>query len=170
MARKGFNTIYSMLVTHEEGMLGVVAYSLYKRQKIEFIQSFKERHGRDPDDEDLSHFHHLSNSPTQLESYRRQADLLSQGFLYVSLEKQAAELEAFYASKADGEIRSARPGFWKGVMQSVVGSLLFVFMLGFLVFFTWSLNQGPKQVIEQVFDVTIIDGLPATPDILQAQP
>jgi hypothetical protein len=25
------------------------------------------------------------------------------------------------------------------------------------VFFTWSLKQGPRQVIEQVFDVAIID-------------
>jgi len=35
-------------------------------------------------------------------------------------------------------------------------------LLGFLVFFAWSLNQGPKQVIEQVFDVTIIDSVPAS--------
>ena len=28
-------------------------------------------------------------------------------------------------------------------------------VLGALVIFTWSLNQGPRQVIEQVFDVTI---------------
>lgn len=28
-------------------------------------------------------------------------------------------------------------------------------LLGALVILTWSLNQGPQQVIEQVFDVTI---------------
>ncbi len=44
-------------------------------------------------------------------------------------------------------------------MSKIVGSILFVFLLGFLVFFTWSLNQGPKQVIEQVFDVTILDSV-----------
>lgn len=29
--------------------------------------------------------------------------------------------------------------------------------MGRLVFFTWSLKQGTRQVIEQVFDVVIMD-------------
>ncbi|MDZ3993132.1 hypothetical protein [Pseudomonas sp. Teo4] len=70
-------------------------------------------------------------------------------------------------AKASNEIRNAKPGFWLGVIQSLVGSVLFVFLLGFLVFFTWSLNQGPKQVIEQVFDVTINDAVSAPDSIVQ---
>ncbi|PVZ41502.1 hypothetical protein [Pseudomonas sp. CC120222-01a] len=157
MADGCYNHIYSVLVESDQDTLGIIAYSLYKRQKIEFIQSFKVKHDREPKDIDLAPFHDVSNSPTQLESYRNQASQLVQGFLDASIATQAAELDRFYSEKASIEIRNAKPGFWLGVAQSLVGSVLFVFLLGFLVFFTWSLNQGPKQVIEQVFDVVITD-------------
>lgn len=110
----------------------------------------------------MAPFHDVSNSATQIESYRNQASQLAQGFLDASIAAQAVELEQYYSDKASSEIRQAKPGFWLGVAQSLVGSVLFVFLLGFLVFFAWSLNQGPKQVIEQVFDVTIINSVPAS--------
>jgi len=157
MADGCYNHIYSVLVESDQDTLGIIAYSLYKRQKIEFIQSFKDKHDREPKDMDLAPFHDVSNSPMQLESYRNQASQLVQGFLDASIATQAAELDRYYSEKASNEIRNAKPGFWPGVAQSLVGSVLFVFLLGFLVFFTWSLNQGPKQVIEQVFDVVITD-------------
>lgn len=157
MAAGCYNHIYSVLVENEQDTLGVIAYSLYKRQKIDYIKTFKVKYGREPKDDDLTPFHDVSNSETQLESYRNQASQLVQGFLDASISTQAMELEQYYSDKASSEIRNAKPGFWLGVAQSLVGSVLFVFMLGFLVFFTWSLNQGPKQVIEQVFDVTIIN-------------
>jgi len=156
MADGCYNHIYSVLVENEQDTLGIIAYSLYKRQKIEFIQAFKVKHDREPKDEDLAPFHDVSNSPTQLESYRNQASQLAHGFLDASIAAQAVELEQYYSDKASSEIRNTKPGFWLGVAQSLVGSVLFVFLLGFLVFFTWSLNQGPRQVIEQVFGVTII--------------
>ncbi|MFJ4430101.1 hypothetical protein ACIPZG_03915 [Pseudomonas sp. NPDC089395] len=161
MADGCYNHIYSILVENEQDTLGIIAYSLYKRQKIEFIKAFKTKHEREPKDEDLAPFHDVSNSPTQLEIYRNQASQLVQGFLDASISAQAIELEQYYSDKASSEIRNAKPGFWLGVAQSLVGSVLFVFLLGFLVFFTWSLNQGPKQVIEQVFDIRIIDSIAA---------
>ncbi|MFK5666341.1 hypothetical protein ACI2OW_10630 [Pseudomonas shirazica] len=159
MADGCYNHIYSVLVENEQDTLGIIAYSLYKRQKIEFIQAFKIKHDREPKDEDLAPFHDVSNSPSQIESYRNQASQLAQGFLDASIAAQAVELEQYYSDKASSEVRQAKPGFWLGVAQSLVGSILFVFLLGFLVFFTLSLNQGPKQVIEQVFDVTILDSV-----------
>ncbi|HKS14027.1 MAG TPA: hypothetical protein VJS90_13425 [Pseudomonas sp.] len=157
MAGGAYNYIYATLVQDEQDILGIIAYSLYKRQKIEYVQAFKTRHGREPTDDDLAPFHDVSNSVTQLESYRNQASQLAQGFLDASVATQAAELDKYYSDRASAEIRSAKPGFWWGVAQSVVGSVFFVFLLGFLVFFAWSLNQGAKKVIEQVFDVSIIE-------------
>lgn len=85
MADGCYNPIYSVLVENEQDTLGIIAYSLYQRQKIEFIQAFKVKHDREPKDEDLAPFHDVSNSPTQLESYRNQASQLAQGFLDASL-------------------------------------------------------------------------------------
>lgn len=167
MSSGNYNYIYSTLVQNEQDILGVIAYSLYKRQKLEYVQGFKSKHGREPTDGDLAPFHDVSNSISQLESYRNQAGQLAQGFLDASVATQAAELEQYYSDKASVEIRNAKPGFWLGVAQSVVGSVFFVFLLGCLVFFTWSLNQGPKQVIEQVFGVSI--SVPGTQMIIGAE-
>ncbi|MEQ7920018.1 hypothetical protein ABQX22_12565 [Xanthomonas sp. WHRI 1810A] len=167
VARADYNYIYKELVADESDILGKLAYSLYKRQKIEYIQTFKEKHGNDPTDADLMAFHDVSNNASQLDGYRNQAEQLALSFLETSLANEAKELEELYSAKADNEIRSFRPRFWVGVSQSVVGSACFILLLGCLVFFTWSLKQGPRQVIEQVFGVAIVDR-PATETTAEA--
>lgn len=155
-----YNYIFSALANDEDDILGQLAYSVYKRQKIEYIKAFKARNGFEPQDADLIAFHDISNSHSQLESYRTQAARLAKDFLDSCMSAESEELATFYAAKANSEISSARPGFWKGVSQSVIGSACFIMLLGCLVFFTWSLKQGPRQVIEQVFDVMIVDVAP----------
>jgi hypothetical protein len=157
MAKGGYNYIYKELVADESDILGKLAYSSYKRQKIEYTQAFIAKHGEDPKDSDLTAFHDISNNASQLDVYRSQAAQLAVSFLETSLANEAKELEELYTAKANYEIRSFRPGFWSRVSQSVVGSGCFILLVGCLVFFTWSLKQGPRQVIEQVFDVAIID-------------
>ncbi|MFS0824993.1 hypothetical protein [Pseudomonas phoenicis] len=93
MERGSYNFIYTELVKSEDDILEIIAYSLYKRQKIEFVKSFEARHGRAPADTDLSHFHEVSNSEFQLQAYRNQADKLAQDFLTITLETRAEELE-----------------------------------------------------------------------------
>ena len=156
MANGNYNHIYTELVQDENDILGVLAYSLYKRQKIEYIRALKQKTGNEPMDVELVPFHDFSNSPSQLESYRNQASQLANNFLEISLQTQAEQVERYYDAKASAEIRNARPGFWLGVGQSVIGSAAFVLLLGFLVFFTWSLNQGPRQVVEHIFNVKIV--------------
>lgn len=152
-----YNYIFSELANDEDDILGQLAYSVYKRQKIEYIKAFKARNGFEPQDTDLIAFHDISNSHSQLESYRAQAARLAKDFLDSCISAESEELATFYAAKANSEISSARPGFWKGVSQSLIGSALFTLLIGCLVFFTWSLKQGPRHVIEKVFDVTIVD-------------
>lgn len=108
-------------------------------------------------DTDLIAFHDISNSHSQLESYRAQAARVAKDFLDSCMGAESEELATFYAAKANSEISSATPGIWKGVSQSLIGSALLTLLIGCLVFFTWSLKQGPRHVIEKVFDVTIVD-------------
>ncbi|WP_342654285.1 hypothetical protein [Pseudomonas sp. F3-2] len=152
-----YNYIFNELVADEDDILGQLAYAAYKRQKIEFIQAFREKNGIDPQDDDLAPFHDISNGLSQLGVYRTQAAKLVRDFSEAALTTEVDGLRRFYSVKANNEIRSARPGFWKGVAQSLIGSGMFALLIGCFVFFTWSLKQGPRQVIEQVFDVVIVD-------------
>ena len=40
------NFIYSKLVRDDDDIIGMVAYGIYKKHKIEFIESIKSAHGR----------------------------------------------------------------------------------------------------------------------------
>lgn len=150
-----YNFIYTKLVDNENDVIGVVAYSVYKRQKIEYIEAIRCKHQRRPDERELAAFHDLSNSATQLDSYRQQSVALVREFLASAFLEEAEQLSLRYEEKTKQELARFKPSFWTGVAQSVLGSAGFVMLLGALVIFTWSLNQGPRQVIEQVFDVTI---------------
>lgn len=140
---------------NENDVIGVVAYSVYKRQKIEYIEAIRRKPQRRPDERELPAFHELSDSATQLDSYRQQSVALVRVFMESAFLEETEQLALRYEEKTKQELARFRPSFWTGVTQSILGSAGFVMLLGALVIFTWSLNQGPKQVIEQVFDVTI---------------
>lgn len=151
------NPIYSKLVEDDNDILGVLAYALYKRQKFEFIANYNAKHQKAPEAADFARFNEFSMSELQLKSYVNAARTLAKDFLNKSLADEAAELEKFYKEEADRKIRRAKPSFWFGVWQGVVASFIFAIIVGTLVFFSWSLKQGPRQVIENIFDVKIID-------------
>jgi len=150
-----YNFIYSKLVDDENDILGIIAYSMYKRQKIEYIQTIIRKHGREPTDEEFQNFYAISNSDSQLENYQSQAIALANQFLEEALAEKARDIEEFFSERTRQEIRNIRPSFVSGIFQSLIGSVIFVFFLGLLVFFTWSLKQGPVQLIEAIFDVKI---------------
>jgi|SRR5471032_476805 len=150
-----YNFIYNRLVEDESDVLGGVAYAVYKRQKIEYVERIQKNTDRLPNELELMFFHEHSNSGMQIESYKGQAMELVKSFLDTALSEEMKDLSDLYSDKSRQEVSKLKPRFWFGVAQSVVGSVAFVFAVGALVMFTWSLNQGPRQVIENVFNVTI---------------
>lgn len=157
MAAGNYNFIYRQLVDDDNDILGIIAYSLYKRQKIEFIENFKKKYGQEPQEADFKSFNEFSSSDLQLNSYINEASALAKTFLDSSLAEEAAVLDKQYSDESTAKIKAAKPSFWFGVWQGVVASFIFVILVGILVFFTWSLKQGPRQAIESIFAVTITD-------------
>ncbi len=150
-----YSFIYTTLVKDERDIIGIIAYELYKRQKIEFIKNFEVKYGNAPTDEELKNFHDISNSQSQLESYRSRAGDLAKNFLEISLAVKANELEDYYDKKASNEIKSAEPKFWFGVAQGFVASFFFVLFIGGMVFVLQAANLGIKNAIEAAFNVQI---------------
>ena len=56
MTKVSYYHIYNALVADDNDIVGKLAYSQYKRQKIEYILAFKEKHGELPNDADLAAF------------------------------------------------------------------------------------------------------------------
>ncbi|SLM31655.1 hypothetical protein MTBBW1_410010 [Desulfamplus magnetovallimortis] len=60
--KRDCNYIYSELVEGKNDVIGALAYSLYKQQKIECITDFEKKYERRPTEEELAPFKEISNS------------------------------------------------------------------------------------------------------------
>ncbi len=51
-----YNEIYSALVKHDDDIRGLIAYSIYKREKHAWIKNFKEKYKMQPTDQEIEKF------------------------------------------------------------------------------------------------------------------
>lgn len=89
----GYNWIYRELVESEDDLIGAIAYSLYKRHKIEYIQQCEQETGDMPTSEQMAEFHRISSSQTSLDHYRHQADMLLSNLLNFATENIVSEMQ-----------------------------------------------------------------------------
>lgn len=68
-----YNSIYEQLVKSEDDLIGLIAYAIYKKHKIEFITSIKEKQGREPTTDECKIFFNASTTESQLAKYRNDA-------------------------------------------------------------------------------------------------
>ncbi len=71
--KRKFNYIYTSLVQQERDLIGIIAYSLYKQDKINHIKTIGDQHGREITDAEIDEFHRSSINPRAIEGYRQKA-------------------------------------------------------------------------------------------------
>jgi len=153
---KEYNFIYNQLVDSEDDIHGIISYSVYKRQKIQFIQGFKEKNNnKEPEESDLQSFNDISTSASQLEFYKSEATVLTESFLSNVLDADLKEREEFFSAKVHTELLNIKPSHFLDIVKSATGSFLFILLTGVLYFSVWSLSTSPTKVIGQIFDVEI---------------
>lgn len=146
--QRNYNFIYKELVENEYDIVGHIAYSLYKADKIKYIEDFKKKNeGKEPDDAELKPFHATSCLEGPIERYRLTASFILQQFLDNSLEESTKEIEdkclKDHKQMLSNVIEPLKPKsssrqFWFGVSQSIVGAFAFAFILaglGFIALF-----------------------------------
>ena len=143
MARS-YNFIYKSLVNDPNDIVGHVAYSLYKAEKIEFIEAFKKDHdGAEPTDDDLDHFHRSSSVSGSVERYRLSANNMLSVMLENVISNASKEIEQQYYMRQKEMIEEAikpiKPKGWLtqlgfGAFQSLIGAFLFALLLAAIGF------------------------------------
>lgn len=138
MARS-YNFIYTQLVKSPDDVEGHVAYSLYKADKVEFIQRFKaENNNQEPTEEDLEPFHKVSCLPSSLDRYRLMANNILGNMMEETLKSIIDEVELEsknnHMSMLEEVVKPLKPkGFgyqmFIGTLQSIVGTLVFAILL-----------------------------------------
>jgi hypothetical protein len=175
MTQRTYNFIYEKLVKDKDDVLGIFAYSLYKRNKIDFINKFKADHGTSPGDNEMLTFHASSTTESSLEGFRRQAVDLARAFMDSALDEERHELEQeyadkYYLSKVTDEVKALKPNylfsFLFGVSQGLASSVLFAGLIGVFAFVFWSSKVGIPKLIGDIFGYEIIEKAP----VKQASP
>lgn len=145
MARK-FNFIYKKLVEKEGDMVGHIAYSLYKKQKIAFIEKWRSEHENADIPEDvLENFHTAASTDESIGDYRRNANAILQRFTSGVLDKEAKSIQkqcvekqvdilAAIVSEMKPKPTSLIAQYAHGAIQSAMGSILFALIIAIISF------------------------------------
>lgn len=163
-----YNFIYERLVSSPRDIVGMIAYSLYKREKVEYIKEFKQRNGKDPEVTDLLSFHLATNTESRLNGYGIQAKEIAREFLEISLETKVSEIESRllvdYESTQIGTGLRQLQKFWPSVFQGFVSSWLFTLSIGLIILLSTIVRLGPKDVFVEagrLFGLEIRDSQPS---------
>ena len=73
------NTVFGSLVTEDGDVVGLVAYSIYKQNKHDFLVAFAKNKGRTPDSAELSAYTMGESTPRRLAIYRHLAEATLDG-------------------------------------------------------------------------------------------
>ncbi|WP_071145768.1 hypothetical protein [Bacteroides ihuae] len=153
MERK-YNFIYEKLVYSEDDLVGLIAYGIYKRHKIEFITSIKEREHRDPNDDECNSFFVASTTESQLKKYRNDAEAVLSDIVMNAAGEELEQYEQEMLKDYQANIKAALPSNTKTIILSVVSSLLFSFILA--IFFVLgqtsekSTNDSVEKMIQKI--------------------
>lgn len=143
-----YNFIYEKLVKDENDLVGLIAYSLYKRKKIAYIKSFKEKDKNyEMSEEELNSFHNASQLHTS--DYKYQANTLIQDFTNHLLETETQEIEADYEERFREELKSLKNKWWEGAFHGIVGNLGFSLVLGAIILILIGVNSGIGAVYKR---------------------
>lgn len=142
MARN-YNYIYKQLVEDENDIVGHIAYSLYKAEKIEYINKFKDEKGREPNEDELKPFHESTCVSGSLSRYKYAAASLLQTFMSNSIGESFQQVEQVckenYVENVKDACKDLHPisknrRYGEGILQSIIGAFLFALLLAAIAF------------------------------------
>ena len=134
MARK-YNYIYKQLVEDKSDIVGHIAYSLYKEDKIQFINDFKEKNGREPNEGELKPFHDSSCLKSRLETYKESSVNILKDFLETTLSETAVQLENEIQADYINNVKKAvgQIPWWQRCLEGTLNSIIATIIIGFIV-------------------------------------
>ena len=112
MDRK-YNSIYNKLVQSDKDLVGLVAYAIYKRHKIEFVSGVKRSKEREPTDEECEVFFAASMADSQINKYRSEAKTLLSEVVANTKKEEIEQFEAEMLSNYQENIKNCLPPWWQ---------------------------------------------------------
>ncbi|EPJ8754072.1 hypothetical protein G7009_05945 [Pseudomonas capeferrum] len=142
--------VFSQLVETPDDFLGMLAYSLYKRHKIEWLQAH-------PQDNHQA-FKKVACTPQQIGMYRSQAEQMAKNFIDITLEALGEEMRGTIMTNEvmtrmnqiepnlSGKIDQLKPPFYKVIgnhfLGGVCSAIVAVTIFGFFTLYSKFQNDG----------------------------
>lgn len=148
---KEYNKVYEKLVQSDKDYVGMLAYSIYKKQKQEFIKEHIINNGGDiPCVEKIKSFHDLAIQPTQIDMYRKQATSLTKELTNEIISTKKSDIKDFI----DNNLKNK--GFWPymlGVSQSLIANIIWLILIAIVAVILWSMEHGPFETIKSICQI-----------------
>ena len=153
MSDQHYNFIYSKLVSSEDDVEGMLAYSIYKCHKIEFITNYKEQHGGTaPTDKDMESFFISSTTDSQLEKYKERAGTLLSNTVMNMAGDQIDQYEDDMLRDYQTHIKKCLPSSGKTIFLNMVATFLLSVLLGIAYFALNTSETKTKENTEQLMN------------------
>lgn len=139
--------MYEKLVENDQDLVGMIAYSIYKKHKQEFIKNYKkENNQKNPSTSKLQPFHTSCQLEFQLRKYRDESTTLVSALTNEIINLKKEEIKTILGTE------SKTKQFWLGVLQSLVASLIWVLIIAIIAFILWSMEHSPFDAIKSIIN------------------
>lgn len=151
-----YNFIYEKLVTAENDLVGLIAYGIYKKHKIEYITRIKEESGREPTDDECRSFFAFSTAPSQLANYRSQAETMLLetvgNIANEELERYESDMLRNYKKEIASCIPSNGKTFLTSICAGIISTLLFTLIAGLFYFMGETSDRSTRNKTKELME------------------
>lgn len=153
-----YNFIYEKLVEDKNDIIGHIAYSIYKEDKIDHIKKKEQEIGQ-VKDEHLKPFHEISSSQSSIDSYRIKAEIFMQAFFENTFQEMKEDIETQTIENQTDILKDIitplTPSFWTTLKHNVLAGLAITAILALLVLIINFSMDGFWETIGKMFDLKI---------------
>lgn len=136
---------YTDLVTEgDDDMIGRIAYSIYKSEKLAWIQSFEKANGQPPTEQDVyQYFHHAI--PDKHDWYREEATRLVNDYIDIELRVKLATYR--YQLRDEAIVKSVKKSFGMSILENLIAGFIGAGIIVLLNTGYWLVKQAPPDTL-----------------------
>ena len=145
---------FTKLVTSDTDFVGMVAYTIYKNEKLDWIAQFKTQNSnREPTEDELKQFNLTTDSDLRIQQYRQMAETSVNNFVSATIVDELTQYQL--AIRDDAIVKAAKKGFWQGIGENVLAGIIgaaivTLFQLGIWLYQVKDNPEFKKQATDQI--------------------
>ncbi|ALD01657.1 hypothetical protein AMQ28_04350 [Acinetobacter sp. TTH0-4] len=145
---------FTKLVTDDKDFVGMVAYTIYKNEKLDWISQFKAQNlNREPTEDELKQFNLTTDSDLRIQQYRQMAETSVNNFVSATIVDELTQYQL--TIRDDAIVKAVKKGFWQGIGENVFAGIIgagivTMFQLGMWLYQVKDNPEFQKQATEQI--------------------